>query len=58
MVALGFLDDIDYFVFMAGCYIIYCTSYLYMFSIGCSSTPANQHNSANNHCIKVISSSC
>jgi hypothetical protein len=31
----GFLDDIGYFVVMAGCYIIYCMSYLCMCSIGC-----------------------
>jgi hypothetical protein len=29
------LDGIDYFVVMAGCYFIYCLSYLCMFSIGC-----------------------
>jgi hypothetical protein len=31
----GFLDDIDYFVVMAQCYIIYCMSYRCMLSIGC-----------------------
>jgi hypothetical protein len=42
------LDDVDYFVVMAGCYIIYCMIYLCMFSIGCESTLVNQYNLANN----------
>jgi hypothetical protein len=29
----GFLDDVDYFVVMTWCYIIYCMSYLCMLSI-------------------------
>jgi hypothetical protein len=29
------LDYVDYFVLMAGCYIIYCMSYTCMCSIGC-----------------------
>jgi hypothetical protein len=29
------MDDVDYFVVMAGCYIRYCLSYICMFSIGC-----------------------
>jgi hypothetical protein len=44
----GFLDDVEYFVVMACRYIIYYLSYLYMLSISCYSTIANQHNLANN----------
>jgi hypothetical protein len=35
MVDMRLLDDVDYFVVMACCYIIYYLSYLCMFSIGC-----------------------
>jgi hypothetical protein len=35
MVDMRLLDDVDYFVVMACCYIIYYFSYLCMLSIGC-----------------------
>jgi hypothetical protein len=35
MIDMRIMDDIDYFVFMALCYIIYYMGYLCMLSIDC-----------------------
>jgi hypothetical protein len=43
-----FMDDIDYFVVMAGCYVDHYLSYLCMISIGCKPILPNQLNLANN----------
>jgi hypothetical protein len=48
VVDMRLLDDVDYFVVMACCYIIYYLSYFCMLSIACQSDLANQLNLANN----------
>jgi hypothetical protein len=42
-----FLDDDDYFVVMAWCYIIYCMSYLCMLSIGVTPHISKPHDYVN-----------
>jgi hypothetical protein len=42
------LDDVDYFVVMAGCYIMYCMSYIACLAYVVNLFTVNQHNMSNN----------
>jgi hypothetical protein len=42
------LDDVDYFVVIAGCYIMYCMSYIACLAYVANLFTVNQHNMSNN----------